>query len=285
MSGAKRHSPPPQPFGVMPAAQAKSVLQPMKSFQALRPGQAERASAGPAAGGDELVPGAMGLFHVRQAERGTMERPNGTYNFVRVQGETRNAGRTLVSTRSGHAGLAAGQPVIYAGTVRFENGSIDWWSNYSGTYQPMAAFRQQARLPEDRFVPWQRLQMGGVSMQRGTFQDRRASTAPAAVSRPEQVAPDTDRPTAPGRPEPGRAAAPSTATAAPSRQPATPATTPAATLPTTPSVAPPAARPVAASRTVSTGAAAVKPPSAATVSPVPARQSASAAAVQGKRFR
>ena len=55
-----------------------------------------------------------------------------------------------------------------------------WWSNYSGTYQPIAAFRAQAGLPEDKFVPWQKLQMGGVAMQRGTFSERRAP-GPAAM--------------------------------------------------------------------------------------------------------
>ena len=53
-----------------------------------------------------------------------------------------------------------------------------WWSNYSGTYQPIAAFRAQAGLPEDKFVPWQKLQMGGVAMQRGTFTERRPTWVP-----------------------------------------------------------------------------------------------------------
>lgn len=52
---------------------------------------------------------------------------------------------------------------------------MTWWSNYSGTYQPIAAFRAQAGLPEDKFVPWQKLQMGGIAMQRGMFLERRAA--------------------------------------------------------------------------------------------------------------
>jgi hypothetical protein len=119
---------------------------------------------------------------VRSAQRQTLSPPSGTFNFVRVQGETPRARQVLVSAKLAHAQLAGGRPVIYAGTVRFDRGEMAWWSNYSGTYQPIAAFRAQASLPEDKFVPWQRLQMGGVAMQRGTFIERRA--AEPAVTKP-----------------------------------------------------------------------------------------------------
>lgn len=150
------------------------VAQRHASFGALRSGKAERASAG-----DELVAVQGAEFLLQVADRGVRVKPNGTYNFVRVQGTTRNDAHTYVSSKSGHAGLAGGRPVLYAGTVRFDSGKLDWWSNYSGTYQPIAAFRQQAQLPEDAFVPWQKLQMGGVGLQRGMFNDRRSATAPA----------------------------------------------------------------------------------------------------------
>ena len=52
--------------------------------------------------------------------------------------------------------------------------------NNSGTYQPIAAFRAQAGLPDDKFVPQQNLQKGGTAMQRGTFTERRGSAAPGA---------------------------------------------------------------------------------------------------------
>ncbi len=179
-----------------PARPRADAAQPMTTFAARRVGKSERASAG-----DELVRSQGDEFLLNSAERNVRTRPNGTYNFVRVQGDTRNDQRTYVSSRSGHAGLAAGRPVLYAGTIRFEGGKLDWWSNYSGTYQPMAAFRQQAQLPNDRFVPWQTLQMGGVGLQRGMFQDRRDSVAPGAAKRTATTPP------APGPAASGRTAA------------------------------------------------------------------------------
>lgn len=182
----KRFAPPPPHWPGRrpePAAQPQAV-QRQAAFGALRAGKAERASAG-----DELMRVQSDQFLLKTAERGLHVKPNGTYNFVRVQGSTRNDAHTYVSSRSGHAGLAAGKPVLYAGTVRFDSGRIDWWSNYSGTYQPIAAFRQQAQLPDDNFVPWQKLQMGGVGLQRGMFNDRRASTAPVKPERPSAPQP------------------------------------------------------------------------------------------------
>jgi hypothetical protein len=127
---------------------------------------------------EELLPGPGGGFQVRSAQRQTLSPPSGTFNFVRVHGDAPRARPVLVSTKLPHAQLAGGRPVVYAGTARFEQGEMAWWSNYSGTYQPIAAFRAQAGLPEDKFVPWQKLQMGGVSMQRGTFSERRAPGVP-----------------------------------------------------------------------------------------------------------
>ncbi len=104
--------------------------------------------------------------------------PDGAYNFVRVQGGAPNRSRLLISAGLAHADLAAGAPVVYAGTVRFERGRVAWWSNYSGTYQPIAAFRERAKLPEDRFVPWQNLQLGGLAQQRTLQRDHRPLAAP-----------------------------------------------------------------------------------------------------------
>lgn len=128
--------------------------------------------------GEELLPVPGGGFQVRSAQRQTLSPPSGTFNFVCVHGDSTRARPVLVSTKLPHAQLAGGRPVAYAGTVRFEQGKMAWWSNYSGTYQPIAAFRAQAGLPDDKFVPWQKLQMGGVSMQRGTFTDRRTAGVP-----------------------------------------------------------------------------------------------------------
>ena len=85
----------------------------------------------------------------------------------------------------------AGGPCSTPAPPEFERGEMAWWSNYSGTYQPIAAFRAQAGLPEDKFVPWQKLQLGGVAMQRGTFTERPAVPAakPAPASAPIPAAP------------------------------------------------------------------------------------------------
>lgn len=184
MTGKGRSFAPPPPHwpGRGPAASAGAppvrpgggqAAQAFRTFGALRAEKAERTRPG-----NELLPAHDGQFHMRTPDRGLRVKPNGTYNFVRVHGETRNQAHTYVSSDASHAKLAEGRAVLYAGTIRFDNGSVDWWSNYSGTYQPIAAFRQQAQLPDDRFVPWQRLQMGGNAMQRNTFADRRSATAP-----------------------------------------------------------------------------------------------------------
>jgi len=137
----------------------------------------------PRAVAEELVPRPGGGFHVRSLQRQTLSPPSGTFNFVRVHGESPRSRPVLVSAQLAHAQLAGGRPVDYAGTAKFERGEMAWWSNYSGTYQPIAAFRAQAGLPEDKFVPWQKLQMGGIAMQRGMFTERRATT-PEPASTP-----------------------------------------------------------------------------------------------------
>ena len=141
---------------------------------------------------EELVPAPGGGFQVRSAQLHTLSPPSGTFNFVRVHGETPRAQPVLVSSGLAHAQLAGGRPVLYAGTARFERGQMAWWSNYSGTYQPIAEFRAQAGLPEDKFVPWQKLQLGGVAMQRGTFTERRVAVTelpavPAAKQGPART--------------------------------------------------------------------------------------------------
>jgi hypothetical protein len=148
-----------------------------------------RAPPPPRAVAEELVARPGGGFQVRSDQRHTMSPPTGTFNFVRVHGDTPRSRPLLVSTKLAHAQMSGGRPVVYAGTARFDRGDMAWWSNYSGTYQPIAAFRAQAGLPEDKFVPWQKLQMGGTAMQRGTFTERRAAAAPERASPPFSGAP------------------------------------------------------------------------------------------------
>ena len=205
----RRFSPPPclwpgQRFSA--PAQAGRAVQRVVSFAPLRtPG-----AAGHLPPGEQLVHLQGNEFLVRDAARSLCSKPSGTYNFVRVQGSTPKDARTLVSPRRSHASLAEGHPVIYAGTARFDAGTLDWWSNYSGSYQPIAAFRHQAQLPEDRFVPWQRLQMGGIAMQRGMLTDRRPAgglktSAPVGDAKAAVAAKKADRSAEPAKAEAVRA--------------------------------------------------------------------------------
>jgi hypothetical protein len=145
----------------------------------LRPPQPPHAIA------EELVPRPGGGFQVKSARRQTLSPPSGTFNCVRIHGEAPRARPVLVRAKLAHAQLAAGRPVVYAATAQFERGEMAWWSNYSGTYQPIVAFRAQAGLPEDKFVSWQKLQMGGTAMQRGMFTERRPAVPERA---PEPLA-------------------------------------------------------------------------------------------------
>ncbi|MCR6632313.1 MAG: hypothetical protein NVV74_20965 [Magnetospirillum sp.] len=180
MSGkARPRSPGPHPPGPPPPAHAgrpAGNAQPARSFDPLaakrNPAESRRLHL------DELVATAGGQYQARDPERHVMNRPSGVYNFVRVEGETRNKAATYISSRAPHATLAHGRPVLYAGTAAFEAGRLSWWSNYSGTYQPIAEFNRQAALPTDKFVPWQQLQMGGVGLQRGMLNDHRRTAQP-----------------------------------------------------------------------------------------------------------
>lgn len=233
---------PAAPAGAAPARAGGQAVQAFRTFGALRAEKAERTRPG-----NELLPAHDGQFHMRTADRGLRVKPNGTYNFVRVHGETRNQAHTYVSSEASHARLAEGRGVLYAGTIRFDNGSIDWWSNYSGTYQPIAAFRQQAQLPDDRFVPWQRLQMGGNAMQRNTFSDRRSTTAPPLAEAGRAKADERQARTVPAAAPAGRPAPPTAAPAAPTAGTAAPTAGTAARTPASPAIssatAPAAAKP------------------------------------------
>jgi hypothetical protein len=176
-SGSKRA--PPRPFwpgGTSPSR----ALQRAGTETVFAPhARVLRGAWPPRAVPEELVAQPGGNYQVRSAERQTFWSPTGTFNFVRIQGDTPRSRPLLVSTKLAHAQMNRGRPVVYAGTARFDRGQMAWWSNYSGTYQPIAEFRAQAGLPDDKFVPWQKLQMSGTAMQRGVFGERRAAGAPA----------------------------------------------------------------------------------------------------------
>lgn len=195
---------PTPPGPPAPAHAGTSAVQRSRSFDAVIKSHAQR---GRGAHVDELVAGGGGLFQARDPDRNVMSRPTGIYNFVRVEGQTRNHAATYISARAPHATLAQGRPVLYAGTAAFNGGKLDWWSNYSGTYQPIAEFNRQASLPTDKFVPWQKLQMGGVGLQRGMLSDHRSTATPEKPQekpKPEAVkAKDEAKPAAARAVKPG----------------------------------------------------------------------------------
>ena len=62
---------------------------------------------------------------------------------------------------TGHAGLSAGQPVLYAGELLFCKGVLRYWSNDSGHYRPPKKMQLvnilppvRALLPITSFVDW-----------------------------------------------------------------------------------------------------------------------------------
>lgn len=167
----------PPPIPARPAVPSS-----VQRFASFSDRAANRDAGRPAPPGDELVTLGNGAFGARDSARGLISRPDGTYNFVRTQGRRLVDQRLLISAKAGHAQLSQGSPVVYAGTIRFSRGALEWWSNYSGHYQPIAEFRDQAHLPDEKFVPWQKLQMGGTAMQRGMFRDRRPTGGPPAAA-------------------------------------------------------------------------------------------------------
>ena len=207
-----KHQPPPIAWRTQPAGAA--TAQPMRAFASHQRPQGQRQTPG----GDELVGGNDGLFQLRGHDTQVLSRPSGVYNFVRVQGATRNQAATMLSARAPHASLAGGRPVLYAGTAAFDGGKLQWWSNYSGTYQPQAEFHRQAALPDDKFVPWQRLQMGGIGLQRGMLTDHRGTELPttkAGTPAAKAAVPDRDKASATAKPASGTAPPPATKTKTP----------------------------------------------------------------------
>ncbi len=81
--------------------------------------------------------------------------PNQQYNFVRTRD-----GEMLLHNRYRHPSIAEGKQVLYAGEIFFNNGTLQWWSNGSGHYQPYAEDAGQANLPMDHFYSYQQIIKG-----------------------------------------------------------------------------------------------------------------------------
>ncbi|MDQ1593123.1 MAG: hypothetical protein QOG71_3750 [Pyrinomonadaceae bacterium] len=94
-------------------------------------------------------------YRLRRNDSHTVNVPNMKYNFVRNR-----EGQMLLHNRYRHPSLAEGQQVLYAGEVFFNNGTLQWWSNGSGHYQPDADGAEQADLPMDYFYSYQQIIKG-----------------------------------------------------------------------------------------------------------------------------
>jgi hypothetical protein len=101
-------------------------------------------------------------YRLHRAENHSVNVPNMKYNFVRTR-----EGQTLLHNRYRHPSLAEGQQVLYAGEVFFNNGTLQWWSNGSGHYQPDADGAEQANLPMDYFYSYQQVIKGEHTRRKG----------------------------------------------------------------------------------------------------------------------
>ncbi len=82
--------------------------------------------------------------------------PNGKYNFV-VQNDNIFITRPKLGGLGGHVDLSRGNPVQFAGEIRFGHGNnagnLRIWNNASGHFQPPASSSNQAPLPQNLFRP------------------------------------------------------------------------------------------------------------------------------------
>lgn len=84
---------------------------------------------------------------------------SGLYNFVCIGGiiYVNKASRTFQGSPVGHIDIARGEPVDYAGEVRFagrkKRGLLRSWNNRSGHYQPLVDEAGRAGLPMELFQP------------------------------------------------------------------------------------------------------------------------------------
>jgi hypothetical protein len=86
---------------------------------------------------------------VRGSQHGQLV-ANSKYIFCRML-----TGEMLVHPTYRHPVIAGGKPVLYAGEMFFNNGTLDWWSNGSGNYRPDPEHADQAGLPMGHFYTYQ----------------------------------------------------------------------------------------------------------------------------------
>jgi hypothetical protein len=90
--------------------------------------------------------------------------PNQQYNFVRTR-----EGEMLLHSRYRHPSIAEGKQVLYAGEIFFNNGTLQWWSNGSGHYQPDPDSAEQANLPMEHFFSYQQIIKGEHTRRKKEF--------------------------------------------------------------------------------------------------------------------
>lgn len=91
-----------------------------------------------------------GIYYVSRG--GNLTRAKGNYDFVTINGRT-----YVGKPHAGHANIARGRPVHYAGQLHFGRGTttrgvLKSWNNQSGHYLPTAARANQAGFSLQRFT-------------------------------------------------------------------------------------------------------------------------------------
>ncbi len=127
------------------------VVQAMKLYPNLHPGAIEPVDPNNVF----RLSNFAGQYRLHRQHSHGVNVPNQQYNFVRTRD-----GEMLLHNRYRHPSIAEGKQVLYAGEIFFNNGTLQWWSNGSGHYQPYVEDAGQANLPMDHFYSYQQIIKG-----------------------------------------------------------------------------------------------------------------------------
>jgi len=152
----------PSPLAKIPARQViqkkstiqcfpSRVVQGFKLYPNLHPGAIEPVDANNVF----RLSNFAGQYRLHRRHSHGVNVPNQQYNFVRTRD-----GEMLLHNRYRHPSIAEGKQVLYAGEIFFNNGTLQWWSNGSGHYQPYPEDAGQANLPMDQFYSFQQIIKG-----------------------------------------------------------------------------------------------------------------------------
>ena len=155
---------PPKSFAVKKVDQstvqplASRIVQAKKYYPNLHPGAVESVDPGNVFRLNNFA----NQYRLRKVNSHSVNVPNQQYNFVRTR-----EGEMLLHARYRHPSIAEGKQVLYAGEVFFNNGTLEWWSNGSGHYQPDSEDAEQANLPMDQFYSYQQIIKGEHKRKKG----------------------------------------------------------------------------------------------------------------------